>query len=190
MTTFDAPAAWGEPRTKTVTWYDPKIGLEALASGMTGLEYLTGMLEGRIPGAPIAGLFGMRPVSVETGDVVFGCTPDESMYNPIGTVHGGTACTLLDSVIGCAVQTTLSAGVGYTSVEIKINYLRPITAQTGEFFAHGWVTKPGKRVAFAEGDIRDADEAGAAGHRHQHLPRHRRLRPAYRRVSAPPDPGH
>ncbi|MFC9999934.1 PaaI family thioesterase [Nocardia sp. NPDC127526] len=157
MTTFEAPAAWGEPRSKTVTWYDPKAGLEALAGGLTGLEYLTGMMEGTIPGAPIAGLFGMRPVSVDRGDIVFACTPDESMYNPIGTVHGGTACTLLDSVTGCAVQTTLPAGVGYTSIEIKINYLRPIHASTGELFAHGWVTKPGKRVAFAEGDIRDAD---------------------------------
>ncbi|WP_040816606.1 PaaI family thioesterase [Nocardia concava] len=156
MTTFDAPAGWGEARSKTVQWYDPKVGLEA-APGKTGLEYLTAMASGEIPGAPIAGLMNMRPISAGPGDVVFTCSPDESLYNPIGMVHGGVACTLLDSAAGCAVHTTLAAGVGYTSIEIKVSYLRPIHAHTGEILAHGWVTKPGRRVAFAEADLRDAD---------------------------------
>ncbi|WP_460717887.1 PaaI family thioesterase [Nocardia heshunensis] len=156
MTTIDVPESWGEARSKTVQWFDPKVGLEA-AVGKTGLEYLTAMMNGEIPGAPIGGLFNMRPVEVAQGDVVFTCAPDESMYNPIGMVHGGVACTLLDSVAGCAVHTTLPAGVGYSSIEIKLNYLRPIHAHTGEIRAHGWVTKPGRRVAFAEADLRDAD---------------------------------
>ncbi|MGV9409802.1 PaaI family thioesterase [Nocardia sp. NPDC003693] len=151
-----APESWGEARSKTVHWHDPKIALES-APGRTGLEFLTAMAAGEIPGPPISGLLGMRPVSAGPGDVVFVCTPDESMYNPIGMVHGGIACTLLDSVAGCAVHTTLAAGVGYTSIEIKVNYLRPIHSHTGELTAHGWVTKPGKRVAFAEADLRDAD---------------------------------
>ena len=87
--------------------------------------------------------------------MVFRCEPDESTYNPIGVVHGGLACILLDTVAGCAVHTTLAAGVGYTSLEIKVNYLRPIHGGT-VLIAHGWVTKPGRRVAFAEGEVLDA----------------------------------
>ncbi|WP_405135240.1 PaaI family thioesterase [Nocardia sp. NBC_01388] len=151
-----APASWGEPRSKTVYWHDPKVSLEA-APGRTGLEYLTAMVNGEIPGAPIGGLLGMRAVSASFGEVVFACTPDESMYNPIGMVHGGVACTLLDSAAGCAVHTTLAANVGYTSIEIKVTYLRPIHAHTGELLVRGWVTKPGRRVAFAEADVRDAE---------------------------------
>jgi uncharacterized protein (TIGR00369 family) len=159
MTTTDpavASQSWGEPRSKTVSWYDPMRALEA-GQRLSGLEYLTAMAEGTLPAPPIGGLLGFRPVSVSSGDIVFRCTPDESTYNPIGVVHGGLACTLLDSAAACAVHTTLPAGTGYTSVEIKVSYLRPIHAHTGELTAHGWVTKPGKRVAFAEADLRDGD---------------------------------
>lgn len=158
MTTTEHAAreSWGEPRSKTVSWYDPMRTLES-GQQLSGLEYLTAMAEGQLPPAPISGLFDMRPTSVSYGDVVFTCTPDESTYNPIGVVHGGLACTLLDSAAACAVHTTLPAGVGYTSAEIKVSYLRPIHAQSGELTAHGWVVKPGKRAAFAEADLRDAD---------------------------------
>ena len=88
--------------------------------------------------------------------MVFTCRPDESTYNPIGVGQGGRACVLLDTVAGCAVHSTLPAGVGYTSLEIKVNYLRPIHSGVG-LVAHGWVSKPGRRVAFAEGDLRDAE---------------------------------
>lgn len=81
--------------------------------------------------------------------------PNESHYNPIGSVHGGFYVTLLDSVCGCAVHTTLPAGVGYTSLEIKTNFLRPMTVETGKVTAKGWVTKAGRSAAFAEGEIRD-----------------------------------
>ncbi len=151
-----AQQSWGEPRSKTVSWHDPMRMVDA-GREMSGLEYLTAMVEGRIPPAPISQLFGIRPTSVSTGDVVFTCVPDESAYNPIGVVHGGMACTLLDSAAACAVHTTLPAGTGYTSAEIKVNYLRPIHARSGELTAHGWVTKPGRRVAFAEADIRDGN---------------------------------
>ena len=89
--------------------------------------------------------------------MTFLITPDESSYNPIGLVHGGLVCTLLDSVVGCAVHTTLPAGVGYTSIDLQVSYLRPVHAHSGRLVAHGWVTKPGRRVAFAQGDVRDAD---------------------------------
>src|SRR4051794_4874603 len=94
--------------------------------------------------------------ALEEGRVEFGCTLDESVYNPIGVVHGGLVCTLLDTVAGCAVHTTLPAGVAYTSIELKVNYLRPGHATSGPPTAMGGVVKPGGRVAFAEGEVRDA----------------------------------
>jgi uncharacterized protein (TIGR00369 family) len=152
--TETVPGSWGEPRQKTITWYDPLAAAEQGAA-MSGLDHLQAILAGKLPPPPIATHFGFTFVSIDPGHVVFGCTPDESAYNPIGLVHGGLVCTLLDSVVGCAVATTLPAGVGYTSIEIKVNYLRPIHGHTGDLLAHGWVTKPGRRVAFGEGDVRD-----------------------------------
>ncbi|MFY7069232.1 PaaI family thioesterase [Nocardiopsis changdeensis] len=148
-----APGAWGEPREKTVTWYDPKV-VAAGREGLTGAGHLRAMAGGELPPPPIAALMGFDLVSVGEGEIVFTGTPDDSVYNPLGIVHGGYVCTLLDTVAGCAVQTTLPAGSGYTSIEIKVNYLRPVTAGT-TLTARGWVPKPGRRVAFAEGDVRD-----------------------------------
>jgi len=150
MTETGSPAA----RSKTVTWHDPHA-LAAVGRGLSGLEFLQKLAARELPAPPIAELFGFEIDAVSPGDVVFRCAPDESTYNPIGVVHGGLACVLLDTVAGCAVHSTLPAGVGYTSVEIKVSYLRPIHGGT-ELVAHGWVTKPGRRVAFAEGDLRDA----------------------------------
>jgi uncharacterized protein (TIGR00369 family) len=93
---------------------------------------------------------------VSDGEVVFRCTPDESAYNPIGTIHGGLVCTLLDSVTGCAVHSTLAAGIGYTSLELKVSYLRPVHAGQGDLLARGRVTKRGRRASFAEGEVTDA----------------------------------
>ena len=97
----------------------------------------------------------MDLVEVGPGTVTFRCQPDESHYNPIGMVHGGLVCTLLDSALGCATHTTLPAGTGYTSIEIKVNYLRPVTADSGPLICTGRVTKPGRRVTFAEGEVLD-----------------------------------
>jgi uncharacterized protein (TIGR00369 family) len=149
-------AAWGEPRHKTITWHDPLAAAREGAT-MAGIDHLRAMLDGKLPPPPIAAHFDFGPTRVEPGEVTFTCTPDESAYNPIGLVHGGLVCTLLDSVTGCAVQTTLPAGVGYTSIEIKVNYLRPVHGDTGQLVARGWVTKPGRRVAFAEGEVRGPD---------------------------------
>ena len=119
------------------------------------MEYLTAMLEGRLPGPPIAQTLGFTLTSLAEGEAWFRCEPDESHYNPIGMVHGGLVCTLLDSALGCAAQTLLPAGVGYTSIEIKVSYLRAVTPASGTLVAHGWVTKPGRRVTFVDGDVRD-----------------------------------
>ena len=143
-------------RSRTVTWEDPLVG-SALAKTMSGLEHIQGLLDGSIPESPIMNLMNMRPVAIEVGRVTFTCDPNESHYNPIGTVHGGLVCTLLDSVLGCAVQTTRPHGQGCTSLEIKISYLRPVMADTGQLTAVGIATKPGSRAAFADGTVHDSN---------------------------------
>jgi uncharacterized protein (TIGR00369 family) len=161
MTAEPATAPWGEPRQKTITWYEPLAAAEQ-GKALSGLDHLRAIMSGQLAPPPIAAHFDFGLVAAEPGDVTFTCTPDESAYNPIGLVHGGLVCTLLDSVTGCAVQSTLPAGVGYTSIEIKVSYLRPVHGHTGELRAHGWVTKPGRRVAFAEGDVRDSEGKAVA----------------------------
>lgn len=161
----DAPAttpeAWGEPRTRELTWYDP-LQLAAKAPSMSGLEFLNQMRDGVIPPPPIAAHFGLDIGVVESGRVTFTCTPDESGYNPIGTIHGGVLCTLLDTVCGCAMQSVLPQGKGYTSVEIKVNYVKAVRGGGGPLTAEGTVVKAGSRVGFTEAVIRDANGAVVA----------------------------
>jgi uncharacterized protein (TIGR00369 family) len=122
----------------------------------SGLETMQAIMDGVLPPPPISQLVRMDVVDVAEGRVEFSCEPDESVYNPIGVVHGGLVCTLLDSVVGCAVHTTLPRGMGYTSIELKVNYLRAVHAHSGRLSAVGTVVKPGRRVAFAEGQVTDA----------------------------------
>ncbi len=143
-------------RRRTVTWEDPRTGAEA-AGEMGGLEYLRALARGELPSAPMASLMGFWPSEVEEGRVVFEVEPDEYHYNPIGTVHGGLACTLFDSAMGCAVHTTLPAGTGYTTVELKVNLLRPITVETGRLFCEGETIHVGGRLATAEARLIDGD---------------------------------
>jgi uncharacterized protein (TIGR00369 family) len=138
--------------SQTFTWVDPEQLLPQ-AVELTGLEYLQGLRDGKIPPPPIGVLMQFQPVHVEHGKVVFDCRPSHAHYNPIGTVHGGLVCTLLDTAVGCAAHSTLAAGVGYTSVEIKVSYLRPVLADTGVLTATGQVIKAGGRVIFAEGNV-------------------------------------
>jgi uncharacterized protein (TIGR00369 family) len=146
--------SWGEVRSKEVTWYDP-AGTVALGAGLSGLDFMRTMSAGRIPPPPIARLLDMWPTKIDVGLVVFECTPDESAYNPIGMIHGGLLCTLADSAAGCAVHTTLDAGVGYSSIDITVNFLRPVTLDSGTLVATGRVVKPGRRVATATAEIVD-----------------------------------
>lgn len=141
-------------REKTVTWEDP-MATAAAGAALPGLEFLRRVAAGEIPAPPIARLMGFRLGGVQEGHVEFVGTPDESVYNPIGMVHGGYVCTMLDSALGCAVHSTLPAGVAYTSIEIKVNFLRPVHANAGELRVRGWVTKPGRRVAFGDGEVVD-----------------------------------
>lgn len=146
---------WGETRSRTIEWKDPKKPARA-ALGMAGLDYLQAMLDGEIPPPPIVAVMNMTLEGIEKGTVRFGLVPDESLYNPIGAVHGGAICTILDSAAGCAVHSTLDAGWGYTSIEIKVNYLRGTTDDSGKLIATGRVVKGGSRVAFAEAELTDS----------------------------------
>jgi len=142
-------------RTRAYTWDDPMIGARA-AQTMSGLEYLHAVQRGELPGAPIAATMGLDIVEIGEGRVVFAVAPAEYHYNPIGVVHGGLAATLFDSAMGCAVHTTLPAGVGYTTLELKVNYLRPLTRDTGRVRCEGTTIYVGGRVATAEARLFDA----------------------------------
>jgi uncharacterized protein (TIGR00369 family) len=142
-------------RSKVVEWEDPHV-TASLVPTMSGLDFMLGFVDGTIPPPPIMKLMGISAVAAEVGSVTFVADPDESHYNPIGTVHGGLVCTLLDSVLGCAAQTTLAQGQAYTSLEITVSYLRPVLATSGRLTAVGRVVKPGSRAAFTEGTVHDA----------------------------------
>jgi len=124
---------------------------------LSGLEQLRAIFDPARPeNAPgIGKTLGFTAIELEEGRVVFGGDPDERVYNPIGTVHGGYAATLLDSAVGCAVHSTLKAGQGYTTLELKVAYHRPLTKDTGPVRAEGKVIQVGRRAAFAEGRITD-----------------------------------
>jgi uncharacterized protein (TIGR00369 family) len=145
-----------DSRSRTFDWADPAEALAQSRNAGTGLEALQAMIDGAIPPPPIARLMGFTLVEVSEGFALFECEPAEFHYNPIGAVHGGLACTLLDSALGCAGHTTLPAGVGYTSVDLNVRYLRPITHASGVLRATGRVIKPGRRVIFTEGELADA----------------------------------
>lgn len=152
---------WGERRTKVVEWHDP-APTTAAGLSMAGIDYLRAMVDGTLPPPPISGLMAFGMVSAEPGRVVFDCTPDESAFNPIGAIHGGLVCTLLDSVAGCALHSTLPQGKGYTSIEIKVNYLKAVRLANGPLTATGTVVKAGSRVGFTEGVVTDANGAVVA----------------------------
>lgn len=142
-------------RETVVRWQDPATGLAQMPT-MSGLDFIKKIAAGELPGAPMASHLNMTITEVEHGSVTFQGTPDESHYNPIGMVHGGYVCTLLDSALGCALHTTLPAGIGYTSIDIKTNFLRPVTVDSAPLSCTGRVVKAGRRVGFAEGEVIDA----------------------------------
>jgi len=121
-----------------------------------GLGFLKAIIDGTLPKPPIADLLGFDITEAETGKAVFECLPEFKHYNPIGTVHGGLAMTLLDSCMSCSIQTTLAKGEIYTTLELKVNLVRAITKDTGLVRATGRLIHRGRTTGTAEGDIRDA----------------------------------
>jgi uncharacterized protein (TIGR00369 family) len=144
-------------RTRTVTWEDPRPLAEA-GRGVSGLEFLQRIVSGQLSPPPFAALLDFDLVEVSEGGATFAVNPAEYHYNPIGVVHGGLAATLLDSAMGCAVHSMLPAGAGYTTLEIKVNFIRAMTAETGRVRCEAKIVHSGARTATAEGRI--VDEAG------------------------------
>jgi uncharacterized protein (TIGR00369 family) len=143
-------------RSRVTTWEDPRETFSRI-QGLDGLDALRAMAAGELPPPPIAQTLGFRLIEVERGRATFTVEPAEFHYNPIGVVHGGLALTLLDSAMGCAVQSTLDAGVEYTTLEVKANFVRPLTSDTGEVRCTGTVVHAGRTVATAEGRIEGPD---------------------------------
>jgi uncharacterized protein (TIGR00369 family) len=141
-------------RTRTISWHDPHALAEA-GRNLSGLEFLRKIVAGELPPPPIGSLMNFAIAEFREGLAVFVVEPAEYHYNPIGVVHGGVAATLLDSAMGCAVHSTLPAGAGYTTLEIKVNYLRPMTAKTGRVRCEAKAIHVGQRTAMAEGRIVD-----------------------------------
>jgi uncharacterized protein (TIGR00369 family) len=136
-------------RTRTITWQDPMVSAAAGAQ-MSGLDYVRAVQVGEIPPPPMAVVMNFSIDELEEGRAVFIGEPGEEHYNPIGVVHGGYASTILDSALGCAVHTTLPAGVGYTSQTLEVKYLRPITRDTGAVRAEAHVVHRGRKTATSE----------------------------------------
>jgi uncharacterized protein (TIGR00369 family) len=122
---------------------------------MSGLEFVQGLADGRLPLNTIAQTLGYDITEAESGRVVVTAEPSDIHLNPAGTVHGGLAATMLDSYMGLAIQSTLEKGVGSTTLEFKISFVRPITPQIGPIRAEGTVISRGRRVGTAEGRVTD-----------------------------------
>ena len=142
-------------RSRTITWDDPQRVSEAVQK-LSGLEWLHAVGRGEAPPPPIMKLMGVQPLEAAAGRVVFTLQPAEYHYNPSGVVHGGVISTLLDTAMACAVFSLLPAGVGSTTIELHVNFLRPITVETGELRCEGEIVHAGRTIATAQGRLLDA----------------------------------
>ncbi len=157
-------SAVGQRRVRSFEWDDPIAALESTV-GLSGLEVMQAIIAGSISPPPIARALDMSVIEVEHGRAVFALEPAEWMYNPIGSVHGGVAATILDSCMGCAVHTTLAAGVGYATTDLQVRYLRSMRAGDGRVLAEGRVVHAGRRTATAEGRLfLEGDEGRLLAH--------------------------
>lgn len=142
-------------RTRTIAWQDPSIAVDA-AKTSSGLDRLRAILRGDVPPAPMAALVGISLASVEPGCVVFEGQPAEYHYNLGGVAHGGFACTLLDSALGCAVTSMLPAGRSCATTDLHVRFIRPITIASGRVRCEARVLHVGKTIATAEAKLTDA----------------------------------
>lgn len=142
-------------RTRTYAWDDPFALRDAMA-GRSGLELMQMMASGDLPPPPIAQTLGFRLVEAMRGRAVFECEPAEYHYNPIGVVHAGLAMTLMDSAMGLAFVTTLDEPAGWTTLEVKANFTRALSVETGVVRCTGTMIHPGRRVATTEARIEDS----------------------------------
>ena len=144
-------------RTRTITWQDPMETATAAMDGRSGLDLMRSLIAGEIPAPPIAHSLGFTLSEVDEGRAVFEGAPGPHLLNPLGAVHGGFALTLIDSACGCAVHTGLDAGIGYTTVETKVNFTRAIDPAGGPVACEGRVVSRGRQIATAEAYLRAPD---------------------------------
>jgi len=144
-------------RTRTVTWNDPKR-VAAAAHTMSGIDLLRAINSGELSPAPMVQLVGLTPELAEEGHVIFSMLPADFHYNTMGVVHGGAIATLVDTALGCAVLSTIPRGANHTTVELHLNFVRPVTEATGRIVCEAIVLHSGGRIATAEAKVRD--EAG------------------------------
>lgn len=154
MTTAPDTEQPESPRQRTFTWDDP-VAIAAAGASMSGAEFFRAIAAGTIPPPPVMRALEFDGSFFGEGRAVFRLTPQEFHYNPLGTVHGGVFATMLDSACGCAVHTLLPAGVFYTSLDLSVKFLRPVTVRTGPISAEGTVVHLGRRTALAEARITD-----------------------------------
>ena len=143
-------------RERTVRWEDP-VDARAAARGLSGRAWLDAVKAGTMPAPPAAQLLDLQIEDVDEGRVVFSMMPDESQYNPANTVHGGILTTLADTAMTTAVMSMLPAGAWAPTIELKVNFIRPVTVQTGRVYCSGRVIHVGAAVGVAEADITDGD---------------------------------
>jgi uncharacterized protein (TIGR00369 family) len=143
-----------DQHTRTYSWPDPSE-LAVAGQSMAGLDFLRLLASGELGTTPMMATLNYDFIRVEEGHVEFECNTAEYMYNPIGVIHGGLAATLLDSAAGCAIHTLLPAGTGYTTVDLSVHYLRPITTGLGPLRAIGTVLNRGRRTALGNAEVRD-----------------------------------
>jgi uncharacterized protein (TIGR00369 family) len=140
--------------SRTISWTDP-AKLAEIAGTMSGLDYMRSVRDGAVEEPPVARLLGYHVVEVEEGRVVFEMTPSEYHYNPFGTVHGGVASSILDATTGATVYTTLPVGMSHASLDLKVNFVRPITLRVGRMRCDGKIVHRGRRTAIAEAKLTD-----------------------------------
>ncbi len=156
--TGDAASRSPEPsRRRIVEWADPRA-IAAAGQALAGIDFLRALMAGKIPPPPAIQLLGIELVSVDPGTARMCMPAAEYLFNPLGSVHGGSLATLLDSVMGCAVHATLPLGRGYTTLEFKLNFLRAATERSGLLTAVGQVVHAGRQQAVAEGRLSDASD--------------------------------
>jgi len=141
-------------RTRTYEWADP-LEIAEIAKKMSGNNFLEGVLKGELPGPPVAATLDFHPLSLEIGKVSFEFIPQEFHYNPLGSVHGGVISTILDTVMGCALHSKLSQGIAYTTLELKVNFIKAVTEKSGRMIAEGRLIHSGKTTALIEADLKN-----------------------------------
>ena len=142
-------------RERVVDWQAPGPAAKA-ALTMSGMEAMQAIRDGILPPPPMAKLIGFRMATVEPGRIVMELDAEESLENTVGLLHGATAAALLDTAMGCAISTRLPAGRTSVTLDLKLTYLRPLSAKSGTIQAEGRLIKLGRQTSYTEGFVRDA----------------------------------